>query len=582
MPLLAAAAAIALLIAGGLITLYSERSYRDQAVAKIRTEAQILSLAVSAALVFNDRNAAQDYVRALSANAEITAAAIYDAGGTLFASYSRFENRPLPMRGELHDPVFTDDRVIVTVPVMQGGATIGTVYIRSVIEPIQSRLPRYGGLGLLIVNAAIMLIGLGAAQYALTRANATLRERAVELSEANRALQAQIAEREKAEAALRQVQKMETIGQLTGGVAHDFNNLLTIILGNLERLQRRIASREDLADIKRAAANAARGAERAAALTKSLLAFSRRQPLDPKPVDANKLVTNMSDLLRRTLGEQVIIENVVSAGLWRTQVDPNQLESAILNLAVNARDAMPDGGKLTIETANAYLDARYAEDAEVEPGQYVVICVTDTGVGMSQVVIDRAFEPFFTTKDVGAGTGLGLSQVYGFVRQSGGHVRIYSEPGQGTTVKIYLPRLLADEAEGELPRAPAWVAGGSSETVLVVEDDGGVRDYSAAILRELGYHVLEAAEGRRALELIEQHPEIALLFTDVGLPGMNGRQLADEVAQRRPELKVLFTTGYARNAIVHDGRLDPGVHLITKPFTFAELATTVRQVLDRS
>ena len=584
MPTLSAVAAVVLLVIGGLVTAYSERSYREQVVREAQTQAQILGSVATAALVFNDRNAAQEYVRALAANPQITAAALYDSTGALFASYSRFSNRPLPMRAELRDPYFDDDRVVVWRAVLQNGATVGAVYLRTLVEPFQARLPRYGGIALLIINAALMLVATGAAQRALTRANRILRERAAELAESNRNLQNQIAEREKAEAALRQAQKMETIGQLTGGVAHDFNNLLTIILGNLERLQRRIAGKEELADIKRIAGNATRGAERAAALTKSLLAFSRRQPLDPRPVDANKLVANMSELLRRTLGEQVTIENVSAAGLWRTQVDPNQLESAILNLAVNARDAMPQGGKLTIETANAHFDARYANEADVAPGQYVAICVTDTGTGMSQDVIDRAFEPFFTTKDVGAGTGLGLSQVYGFVRQSGGHVRIYSEPGEGTTVKIYLPRLLADELEGELPRQLAMLTGGSStETVLIVEDDDGVRDYSAAILKELGYRVLEAAHGRGGLELLDRHPEITLLFTDVGLPGgMNGRQLADEARKRRPELKVLFTTGYARNAIVHDGRLDPGVQLITKPFTFAELATMIRQTLDKA
>jgi signal transduction histidine kinase/CheY-like chemotaxis protein len=417
----------------------------------------------------------------------------------------------------------------------------------------------------------------------LKQAHQELERKASDLAEANAQLRAQIDEREKAEEALRQAQKMETIGQLTGGVAHDFNNLLTIILGNLERMQRHLESDGDTAPLRAMASNAIQGAKRAATLTRSLLAFSRRQPLDPRPVDVNRLVATMSEMLRRTLGEQITIESVVAGGLWRTFVDLNQLENAILNLAVNARDAMPAGGKLTIETANAHLDARYAAaHPEVAPGQYVVLSITDTGAGMSKVVIEKAFEPFFTTKDVGHGTGLGLSQVYGFVKQSGGHIKIYSEIGQGTTVKIYLPRLLAEEEpeRAETPDAPA--AADPSETILVVEDDDGVREHSVTLLKDLGYRVLEAATGAAALELLDRHPDVVLLFSDVGLPGgMNGRQLADEARRRRPELRVLFTTGYARNAIVHDGRLDPGVHLVTKPFSSAELAQAVRELLDR-
>jgi len=389
---------------------------------------------------------------------------------------------------------------------------------------------------------------------------------------------------QRAQEQLAQAQKMEGIGQLTGGVAHDFNNLLTIIMGNLETLQRTLKKPPpDQARMTRSVDNALRGAQRAAALTQRLLAFSRRQPLDPKAIDVSRLVSGMSDLLRRTLGEQIAIETVLAGGLWRALADPNQLEIAILNLAVNARDAMPRGGKLTIETANAYLDEAYsAALAEVVPGQYVVICITDTGTGMSKEIIARAFEPFFTTKDIGQGTGLGLSQVYGFVKQSGGHVKIYSEPEQGTTVKLYLPRL---HGEGDaaadihvIDRAPSSCG---SETVLVVEDEDDVRAHSTEILRELGYVVLEAPNAQAALRILAENPQTALLFTDVGLPGgMNGRHLSDEARRRRPDLKVLFTTGYARNAIVHDGRLDPGVQLITKPFTYAGLAAKLRDVLD--
>jgi CheY-like chemotaxis protein len=372
---------------------------------------------------------------------------------------------------------------------------------------------------------------------------------------------------------------MEAIGQLTGGVAHDFNNLLTVILGNLETLVRHLPTTEGR--LRNAAEQAMRGAQRAATLTQQLLAFSRRQPLNPKPTDINRLVMGVSDLMRRTLSESIAIETVLGAGLWRVEVDSHQLESALLNLAVNARDAMRDGGKVTIETANAHLDELYAAKfAEITPGQYVAICVSDTGIGMSDEVMSKAFNPFYTTKPIGEGTGLGLSQVYGFVKQSGGHIKLYSEVGEGTTVKIYLPRLIGDKDEVIVDAQPFEPHGKPDETILVVEDDADVRAYSTESLRDLGFTVLEAADAKSALRLLERHPEVQLVFTDVGLPGLNGRELVDRVREARPLMRVLFTTGYARNAIVHHGRLDPGVELLTKPFTRAQLAVRVRTILD--
>jgi two-component system, NtrC family, sensor kinase len=387
------------------------------------------------------------------------------------------------------------------------------------------------------------------------------------------------ARRAAAEETLRQSQKMEAIGQLTGGIAHDFNNLLTVIIGNLDIAVRKCTD----AALERPLRNALMGGQRAAQLTQKLLAFSRRQPLSPRPVDANRLIAGMSDLLRRSLGEKIDIETIGGGGLWRIEVDTAELEAAILNLAINARDAMPDGGKLTIETTNARLDEHHARTLDgIRAGQYVLISVTDSGTGMTADVLERACEPFFTTKKEGQGTGLGLSQVYGFVRQSDGHLKIYSEEGRGSTVKIYLPRRVRDDADDEAPTQPR-ANGGAGEAILVVEDDEGVRSYAGEILDELGYRVLVAPEGKTALRFIEQ-PErhIDLLLTDMVMPGLNGRQLADAARAVRPNLPVLFMTGYSRNAILHQGRVDPGLSLIQKPFGRDALAAKVREVLDAS
>ena len=398
----------------------------------------------------------------------------------------------------------------------------------------------------------------------------------------------EIAERMKAEAALRQTQKMEAIGQLTGGVAHDFNNLLTVVMGGLEAIQKHVAvidPSDPAQRIERAATLSMLGAKKAATLTKRLLAFARRQPLDPKPIDANKLVTGLADMLQRTLGETVKLETVNGAGLWLTQTDPGELENALMNLAINARDAMPDGGRLTIETSNAFLDEAYvaAITEPVSAGQYVLIAVSDTGCGIPEDVLTQVFEPFFTTKEVGKGTGLGLSQVYGFVRQSSGHIKVYSELGQGTTVKIYLPKLNSAHPPHPFDRSEeSESVHGGSETILVVEDHDDLRAFSVAVLSDLGYRVLSAGSGREAIDLMKSE-RIDLLFTDVVLPeGMNGRRVADTAAAIQPGVKVLFTTGYTANAIVHNGRLDAGVQLIGKPFSAASLGVRVRKLLDQS
>jgi PAS domain S-box-containing protein len=419
------------------------------------------------------------------------------------------------------------------------------------------------------------------------------REAARAVSEAmqrlNASLETRIAEgveqRLRLEEQLRQSQKMEAIGQLTGGVAHDFNNLLTVIMGGLETIDKQVRKLTpgDARDrIIRARDMAALGAQRAANLTARLLAFSRRQPLDPRPLDVTRLLREVSELLRRTLGETIVLEAVEHGGLWNALVDAGELSNALVNLAVNARDAMPHGGRLTIETSNIFLDESYLAtvDEPIPPGQYVLVAVSDTGVGMDRATLSRVFEPFFTTKEAGKGTGLGLSQVYGFIRQTGGHVRVYSEVGQGTTVKLYLPRAREEAAEVGTTEQQAFPLRGT-ETVLICEDQPELRSFSAEALRELGYAVIEAKDGHEALGKLGEYPQIDLLFTDVVLPNaMNGRQLADIATQLVPSLRVLFTTGYTRNAIVHQGRLDPDVSLLSKPYTVDLLARKVRSVLD--
>jgi signal transduction histidine kinase/ActR/RegA family two-component response regulator len=378
-------------------------------------------------------------------------------------------------------------------------------------------------------------------------------------------------------------QKMEAVGQLSGGIAHDFNNLMMIVIGNLETAHRQtqpIAKANP--NLDRAIGNAMRGAQRAAALTSRLLAFSRRQPLDPKPLDVNKFLAAAAEFMQRSLGETVDVEAVGSAGLWQIEADPNHLESALVNLAINSRDAMPEGGKITIEATNVYADEDYCQvNPDLTPGQYVLICVSDTGSGMPPDVLSRAFEPFFTTKELGHGTGLGLSQVYGFIKQSGGHVKIYSEVGHGTTVKLYLPRhtrRVDEDAEESKPIA----LGEQGEVILVVEDNDDLRAYLAEVLRELGYTVLLAPAGRSALALLEQGSRrIDLLLTDVVMPGINGRELGRQAQALRPGLRVLYMTGYSRNAVVHQGRLDEGVQLLQKPISQAILAARVRDLLDR-
>jgi signal transduction histidine kinase len=417
------------------------------------------------------------------------------------------------------------------------------------------------------------------AEEALQRLNETLERRVAD------ALAERMKEQERlrlTEEALRQSQKMEAVGQLTGGIAHDFNNLLTGIMGSLELLHTRM-NQGRLRDADRYILAAQAASRRAASLIHRLLAFSRRQTLDPKPTDVNRLVVGMEELIRRTVGPQIALDVVTAGGLWSTLIDAPQLENALLNLCINARDAMPDGGRITIETANKWLDYRAASERDLPPGQYLSVCVTDTGAGMTPDVIAQAFDPFFTTKPMGQGTGLGLSMVYGFVRQSGGQVRIYSEVGHGTTMCLYLPRHYASEDDRLAAAPPAEeTPGAAGETVMVVDDEPTIRMLLVDVLNGQGYTTVEAEEGATALRMLQSDARIDLLITDVGLPGgMNGRQLADAARVTRPDLKVLFITGYAENAIIGNAQLAPGMQLLTKPFVMEELAGRIRSMIDK-
>ena len=472
------------------------------------------------------------------------------------------------LRAEGSAPEWSGVRAFIYLPLMEHGAVVALVAIHSVDG--RSWAPDEVALVREVAERARMAIGR-------RRAENELRDLAV-------TLESQVAERTRelmeAEAALRQAQKMEAVGQLTGGLAHDFNNLLTGIAGSLEMLQARVAQGR-LADIERYIIAAQGAAKRAASLTHRLLAFSRRQTLDPRPTDVNRLVADMEDLVRRTVGPQITFETVAAGGLWPTSVDPSQLENALLNLCINARDAMPDGGCITVETANRWLDQRAARERGVEPGQYVVLSVSDEGTGMSPEVVARAFDPFFTTKPLGQGTGLGLSMIYGFAQQSGGQARIYSEVGRGTTVGLYLPRHYGEAEEHAVDgERPEMARADADETVLVVDDEPTVRMLVSDVLGDLGYATLEAADGAAGLRILSGVGRIDLLVTDVGLPnGMNGRQVADAARALRPGLKVLFITGYAENALLTHGHLDPGMHVITKPFGMDVLADKVRAII---
>jgi signal transduction histidine kinase len=499
-----------------------------------------------------------------------------DVAVAIYAGAPRRENL-LYQTGELpSDPLYR-----TAIPILIAGQR-WTADIRST-EAFDADSP----LALpLTVGAAGAIVTLLMSALALLQARTVSRterrveQRTAELSAANARLIEESASREAAESQLRQMQKMEAIGQLTGGVAHDFNNMLAVVMGSLDIARRKIG---DPARLEKLLDTAMEGTTRAATLTQRLLAFARQQALSPAPTDTNRLIGGMTELLQRTLGETVWLNPALSGDLWPCFVDAGQLENAIVNLAVNARDAMTEGGALVIATANLRLDAsKSLPGGDLAPGDYVTIAVTDTGIGMSSEVMAKAFDPFFTTKSLGRGTGLGLSQVFGFAKQTGGHIALSSEPGRGTTVTLYLPRFAGaiepDRSKG--PHAATNAGARSAEVILTVEDDARVRQISVDALNDLGYTVLEAASGRQAIDVIEQHPEITLIFTDVVMPDMDGPALARVVRQRWPAIRLLFTTGYAPNVLAGSDTLDPDADLLRKPFTIDQLAGKIRAALD--
>jgi signal transduction histidine kinase len=568
-PAVAVAMAIVLLAAGIGMAWYSEQSYKSQKINEVEVQARTLALTVGAALAFDDRRAAQEYVNALRPNPELEVAAVYDSGGTLVASYSGVPHLSPPPHAPPTGTRFEEDWLIAVAPVTAGNLTVGSVYLRSIVEPFASRLARYGGIALLIVMASLLLAVLGTSQAALARANRELERRAIDLAEANRSLQAQMEERAKAEDALRQAQKMESLGQLTGGIAHDFNNLLAVILSNLTLLRKQLAGGERAQQLLE---RAVQGAERGAALTQRLLAFARRQDLSPRDIDVPKLVAGTSEMMRRSLGPEVAIETRFPGALPPARVDPNQLELALVNLVVNARDAMPSGGTIVISARDA--SATGDDPSELKPGRYVVIAVTDTGVGMDDATLARATEPFFTTKGVGKGTGLGLSMVLGLAVQSGGTLRIASSVGRGTCAEVWLP---AGERRAETGRdvRPAPLASTGRLTILVVDDDALVAMATADMLEDLGHTAVQTASGEQALRALNENDSIDAVITDQSMPRMTGIQLALQIRERWPHMPVLLATGHAE--LPERSRLD--LPRLDKPFYQRDLAAALQSLL---
>ena len=551
-PVIAVGIAVALLIASFSLAVQNERLSRAEKVRQVTVQADILAGSVAAPLFFDDPAAAKEYVNALRANPDIEAAGAYGASGQLAAGYSR--TAPLPGANTVGRPLFMGGDLIVTAPVVQDGKTIGSVYLRTATESFPRRALRYLGIALIMTMASLLVAVLGASFASVSRAH--------------RALQLETAGREKAEEALRQSQKMEAMGQLTGGVAHDFNNLLMVASSGLDLMQRTT----DPARRERLQAGIRQAIERGASLTQQLLAFSRRSPLNPEVVDLPSRMEGMHALLDRSLREDVFVDIKAETGLWRVEVDPSQFEVAVLNISLNARDAMPKGGTIMIRMENLPVDAGRA-------GDMVRVSITDTGVGVPAEMIPRLFEPFFTTKDVGQGTGLGLSQVYGFARASGGEVTIDSVVGQGTTVSLLLPRSLKPMAIEAAPRASVIDNASRRRRLLVVEDDDAVADLVTEMLDELGYDAVRAPTASGALDTLKADSRFDLVFSDMVMPGeMGGLDLAREIGRRRPDLPIILTTGYSAAAAAVQAE---GLRLLVKPYRIDALAEELQAALPR-
>ena len=568
-PMIALATVVFLLIAGVFMAAVNERLYAEQKASEAVVQARILAETVTAALAFDDDAAAQEAVDALRANPEIAATAVYRPDGRLAARLTR-PGVALPRTVQRQDPVFEANHLVLTLPVSrEGGEVLGFVHLRMVLDPPLRRLGRYAGVGVLIGMAAVVLAVLAISQGALGRANAELRRQANDLSETNRRLQQQMEERERAEAALRESQKLEALGRLTGGVAHDFNNLLMAASSGLDLLERT----DDPARRARLKAGIRQAMERGASLTSQLLAFSRRSALKPQVVDLRRLIEGMRVLLERSLREDIAVELELPEGLWPVEIDINEFELALINMAVNSRDAMPNGGRLRIAAENLAGD-----DLDPAAGDRVRLTISDTGPGMSEDTAARAFEPFFTTKSVGKGTGLGLSQVYGFARSSGGDVRLDGRPGEGAVITLLLPRSEKPLSEVE-PAAPTADLSRSKGRVLMVEDDDHVATMVSEMLQQLGYRTERAANARAALALLEAGRRFDLVFSDMVMPGeMDGRALAQEIRRREPALPVLLTTGYSEAAAAASA---DGLRLLLKPYRIDALDAAVRAAMAR-
>ena len=550
-PFVAVGLALALLAASVSLGLHNEGVSRDDKVQQTRVQAEILASSVAAALAFDDSMAAREYVNALRANRDIEAAGAYDVKGALVAGYARGDD-PLPALNRVAPPVFHGADLIVTAPVAQGSTKLGSVYLKTATEAWPQRALRYIGIALVVVMACLLVAVLGASFASV--------------SEAHRKLQLEIKSRQEAEEALRQAQKMEAMGQLTGGVAHDFNNLLMVASSGLDLIERT----NDPVRQARLKQGIRQAIDRGASLTQQLLAFARRSPMNPEVVDLGDRVRGMQDLLERSLREDVVVVLEIAPNLWPVEIDPSQFEVALLNIALNARDAMPSGGLITIKAENEPATAS-------RPGDRVRLSVADTGGGAPPEVIAKVFEPFFTTKGVGQGTGLGLSQVYGFARSSGGEAQMESEVGKGTTVSLLIPRSLkaAAVSTAHVPAAAAEIE--RRRRILLVEDDDNVAELVSEMLSELGYDTLRADTARAALETLRADRKFDLVFSDMVMPGeTNGLELAREISRRRPDLPVVLTTGYSAAAA---SAAAEGIRLLVKPYRIDALAAELQAAL---